>query len=122
MTNFISDRQTSEDLNLMGRFKKDSIINIFDRTHTRHGRQMLENMFRNPMTDAGSINERSRMFRYYKSLHLEFPFEERQVEAVEYFLNLNNGSTSMASTMSILVYKLRQIFANDSTMRSLWSH
>ena len=119
MTNFISDRQTSEDLNLMGRFKKDSIINIFDRTHTRYGRQMLENMFRNPMTDAGSINERSRMFRYYKSLHLEFPFEERQVEAVEYFLNLNNGSTSMASTMSILVYKLRQIFANDKHYEKL---
>jgi hypothetical protein len=45
MKNFITDRQTTEDLNLLGRFKKDSVINIFDRTKTRAARQELEDMF-----------------------------------------------------------------------------
>lgn len=119
MTKFISDRQTAEDLNLMGRFKKDSIINIFDSTRTRYGRQMLENMFRNPMTDCETINERSMMFRYYASLELEFPFEESQVESVEYFLNLNTGSGAMSAAAGILMYKFRQIFANDKHYEKL---
>ena len=83
MKKFITDRQTIEDLNLIGRFKKDSVINIFDRTKTRAGRQALEDMFRNPMTDAAQINARSNAFAYYKKLDLVFPFEESQIELIE---------------------------------------
>lgn len=119
MKEFLTDRQTMEDLNLMGRFKKDSIINIFDKTSTRSGRQMLESMFRAPMTSAVEINERSRIFRYYAGLALDFPFDEEQVEAVEYFLNLNNGENAPASSAGILIYKIRQIFANDKHYEKL---
>ena len=116
MNHFITDRQTIEDLNLLGRFKKDSVINIFDRTSTRYGRQMLENMFRNPMVDAEHINSRSRMFAYYKQVELSFPFVEDQVELIEYFLNLNNGGVSSGAVM---LYKIRQIFANDKHYEKL---
>ena len=103
---FLTDRQTMEDLNLLGRFKKDSIINIFDSTTTRSGRQMLENMFRNPMTEAVEINSRSRMFRYYADLQLDFPFDEQQVESVEYFLNLNGGENSTSAAMGIWIFRI----------------
>lgn len=116
MKQFITDRQTVEDLNLLGRFKKDSIINIFDRTTTRHGRQMLENMFRKPMVSVDQINSRSKMFVYYKGLEMSFPFVEEQVELIEYFLNLNNSGVSAGS---ILLYKFRQIFANDKHYEKL---
>ena len=116
MNQFITDRQTIEDLNLLGRFKKDSVINIFDRTSTRQGRQMLENMFRNPMVVAEQINSRSRMFAYYKGVECEFPFVEEQVELIEYFLNLNNGGTSAGA---IMLYKVRQVFANDKHYEKL---
>lgn len=108
-----------EDLNLLGRFKKDSIINIFDSTTTRSGRQMLENMFRNPMTEAVEINSRSRMFRYYADLQLDFPFDEQQVESVEYFLNLNGGENSTSAAMGIYLCKFKQIFANDKNYEKL---
>lgn len=116
---FLTDRQTMEDLNLLGRFKKDSIINIFDSTTTRNGRQMLESMFRSPMTDAGEINARSEMFKYYRGLEFSFPFDEEQVEQIEYFLNLNGGENSTSAAMGIYLCKFKQIFANDKNYEKL---
>ena len=119
MTAFLTDRQTMEDLNLLGRFKKDSIINIFDSTTTRNGRQMLESMFRSPMTTASEINNRAEMFKYYRGLDLVFPFDEQQVELIEYFLNLNGGENSTSSAMGIYLCKFKQIFANDKNYEKL---
>lgn len=113
MKKFITDRQTIEDLNLMGRFKKDSVINIFDRTTTRSGRQTLEDMFRNPMTDASLINERSRGFVYYKSLNQTFPFEESQIELIEYYLNSGAPSDAFSSAMSLFMGKCKLVLANN---------
>lgn len=113
MNNFITDRQTTEDLNLLGRFKKDSVINIFDRTRTRAGRQALEDMFRKPMTNAQEINERSRIFSYYKSLNREFPFDETQVELIEYYINSNTSTDAMSSAMNIFTSKCKMVLANN---------
>ena len=113
MKNFITDRQTTEDLNLLGRFKKDSVINIFDRTRTRAGRQALEDMFRKPMTNAQEINERSRIFSYYKSLNREFPFDETQVELIEYYINSNTSTDAMSSAMNIFTSKCKMVLANN---------
>lgn len=113
MKNFITDRQTTEDLNLLGRFKKDSVINIFDKTKTRAGRQALEDMFRNPMTTAQAINERAKIFSYYKSLNREFPFDETQVELIEYYINSNTSSDALSSAMGIFTSKCKMVLAND---------
>ena len=113
MNNFITDRQTTEDLNLLGRFKKDSVINIFDRTRTRAGRQALEDMFRKPMTNAQEINERSRIFSYYKSLNRDFPFDETQVELIEYYINSNTSTDAMSSAMTIFTSKCKMVLANN---------
>ena len=113
MKNFITDRQTTEDLNLLGRFKKDSVINIFDRTRTRAGRQALEDMFRKPMTNAQEINERNRIFCYYKSLNREFPFDETQVELIEYYINSNTSTDAMSSAMNIFTSKCKMVLANN---------
>lgn len=113
MKNFITDRQTTEDLNLLGRFKKDSVINIFDKTKTRAGRQALEDMFRKPMTNAQDINERSRIFSYYKSLNREFPFDETQVELIEYYINSNTSTDAMSSAMNIFTSKCKMVLANN---------
>jgi DNA mismatch repair ATPase MutS len=100
-------------LNLLGRFKKDSVINIFDRTRTRAGRQALEDMFRKPMTNAQEINERSRIFSYYKSLNREFPFDETQVELIEYYINSNTSTDAMSSAMNIFTSKCKMVLANN---------
>ena len=117
--NFITDRQTTEDLNLLGRFKKDSVINIFDRTKTRAGRQALEDMFRNPMTTAQEINERSKIFSYYKSLNMEFPFDETQVELIEYYINSNTSTDALSSAMGIFTSKCKLVLANNKAYEKM---
>lgn len=119
MKNFATDRQTLEDLNLLGRFKKDSVINIFDRTRTRGGQQMLEAMFRSPMTDAGEINRRSAEFSYYKGLGAEFPFTQEQIDAAEYWLAAGNATGRFSAAAGVFMYKCRQIFANDRNYEKL---
>lgn len=113
MKKFITDRQTIEDLNLIGRFKKDSVINIFDRTKTRAGRQALEDMFRNPMTDAAQINARSNAFTYYKKLDLVFPFEESQIELIEYYINSGASADALSSAMNMFIGKCKLVLANN---------
>ena len=119
MKNFITDRQTTEDLNLLGRFKKDSVINIFDRTKTRAGRQELEDMFRNPMTSAQEINQRSEVFSYYKELNKEFPFDETQVELIEYYINSNTSTDALSSAMGIFTSKCKLVLANNKAYEKM---
>lgn len=119
MTQFITDRQTTEDLNLLGRFKKDSVINIFDRTRTRAGRLSLEDMFRKPMTDASEINKRSEVFRYYKKLDRKFPFDESQIELIEYYINSNTATDAFSSAFGIFIGKCKMVLANDKTYEKM---
>lgn len=119
MKRFITDRQTLEDLNLLGRFKKDSIISIFDRTRTRSGRRILEDMFRNPLSDVGQINSRSRAFKYYSTLNREFLFSETQVEAIEYYLNSNVSSGEVSSAFGMFMRRCRMVLANDRTYEKM---
>ena len=82
MTNFISDQQTLNDLNLLGKHRRGSIFSLFCKVHTKGGERLLEEYFRHPLTDAAAINARSRMFRYFTGLGLIFPLSGSQVEAM----------------------------------------
>ncbi len=84
--NFITDQQTLNDLNLLGKHRRGSIFSLFCKVHTRGGERLLEEMFRHPLTAPETINNRSGLFRYFSSLGLVFPFSGAQVEAMESYL------------------------------------
>jgi hypothetical protein len=65
------------------------------------------------MTSAQEINERSRIFFYYKSLNREFPFDETQVELIEYYINSNTSTDAMSSAMNIFTSKCKMVLANN---------
>ena len=108
---FISDKQTLDDLNLLGRFRKDSVINIFDRTRTRQGRMILEDMFRNPLTDVDSIRARSNEFRYFSGKGIVLPFDEEKAETVEFYLEAHSSHNPVVSAVRLTTLKVRQMFA-----------
>ena len=81
---FITDKQTLEDLNLLGKYKNNSIFSLFNKTHTRGGEQTLEQMFRNPLTNAHSINKRAEIFNYFRIQNLSFPVKRELIELVEH--------------------------------------
>ncbi|PUZ22490.1 MutS domain III [Chitinophaga costaii] len=84
--NFIIDQQTLDDLNLLGKFKQHSIFSFFHKVHTRGGEKLLEAMFRQPLTDAAAMNERSALFHYFQQQQLAFPFTAQEFEAMETYL------------------------------------
>ena len=70
---FETDKQTLEDLNILGKFKNNSIYSIFSGMVTRGGERLLEKMFLNPLTNAEETNQRTRVFRHFKEHDVAFP-------------------------------------------------
>ena len=99
---FTIDKQTQEDLNLLGKFKKNSIINLFNRTCTRKGELLLERMFMLPLTDPDEINKRSRLIHYFQRLHTQFPVPPALYGHVLSYLESSSGSklATIAGTIS----------------------
>lgn len=94
---FIADKQTLDDLNITGRYRPDSIFNLFNGVKTRGGEKLLLAMFNNPLTEADKINDRSRLLQYFAGQALLFPFSGEQVNEIEEYLAVHNGS--FASTV-----------------------
>ena len=45
------DKQTLDELNLLGKFRNGSVYNLFNQVKTRGGEQLLDKMFRLPLED-----------------------------------------------------------------------
>ena len=110
---FTVDKQTLDDLNLLGKYRSNSIYNVFSRTHTRGGEMVLEQMFRNPLSDADTINRRSAVFEYFQQKNLEFPFDRKLLDAVEYYLSTPAHSKKAVSYLNNGKRKLMQCIAAD---------
>jgi len=62
---FIADKQTIEDLNVLGKYKSHSIYSIFNHVVTAGAEKLLDDMFHHPFIDHILINERSRQFQFF---------------------------------------------------------
>lgn len=83
---FQVDKQTADDLNLLGRYKNNSIFSLFDQTITRGGGNLMENIFLHPLSDPLQINQRSAIFRFFQEKKLQFPVNAELFEQVESYL------------------------------------
>lgn len=111
---FITDKQTLEDLNLLGKYRPHSILSIFNQTRTQGGARILESMFNNPLSDPGAINQRVRSFRCFEGC--SFPFDEDQVRAVDGFLGMDTGASTM---LTMVQRRLQSGFLHDERYRQL---
>jgi DNA mismatch repair protein MutS len=91
---FSIDKQTLEELNLLGKFRQGSVYHLFNRVKTRGAEQLLDAMFRTPLTDEKSINERSENFRNFQEAALSFPFDVQQVSLMREFLDIRTSSSA----------------------------
>lgn len=111
--NFFADEQTLNDLNIPGRHKSNSVSRLFDVVVTAGGRKLLDKMFRNPLTDAGEINKRSSIFRYFESQVITFPFTDEESGLLENYLSSAGSSNMLTAGMSCISKKILQIAAQD---------
>lgn len=93
---FLTDKQTLEDLNLMGKYKPNAVFGMFNKVKTAGGERLLESYFRQPLTDADLINQRTALFRRFGELKMQFPVAGKAVEVMENYLNTGAGNSFTA--------------------------
>lgn len=110
---FIVDKQTLEDLNMLGEFRPGSVFSLFNRTITRAGKQLLEEMFRQPLNDAAGINERVKVFSWFQRQGVEFPASREGFDAVEQYLNSGGSANRVGATVSMARRRAMQVISRS---------
>lgn len=117
---FLADKQTLEDLNLFGRYKGGSVHKLFDRTLTSGGRQLLEKMFREPLTNVEAIQSRVAAFKYFSHHPAVLPFSAEDFAETEQYLFA--GSESLLDTAwRVISLKVRSSVTGTEEYKTLES-
>jgi DNA mismatch repair protein MutS len=110
---FLIDKQTLEDLNLLGKYKINSVYNLFSHTVTRGGNLVLERMFLNPLTNAGEINARRSIFLFFQHINPVFPLCKEEFDLSERYMGDVDNKNIIVSVFNHIKIKALQIIANN---------
>lgn len=116
---FTADKQTLDDLNLLGKHKAHSVLSIFNEVKTGGGERMLQEMFQQPYSDAGQINRRSQIFQYFQQKSLSFPIDGMTFNMAENYLTMGTGGNLIASVAGTLVKKFSASILHDDQFERL---
>lgn len=112
---FIADKQTLEDLNLLSKYRSNSIYSLFNIVRTGGGKKLLDNMFDFPLTDPGQINARSDIFKYFAQSAPIFSMDPEQFVMMEDYL----GSAEGKDRMDLLRIKVMALVGLDKEYRTI---
>lgn len=116
---FAIDKQSLDELNLMGKFRHGSVYFLFNKLKTRSGEHLMEQIFRNPLADADSINKRTAVFQFFQSARLEFPFDPGQVSLMREYVDAVNEQGQLMGYINILSKKILSDLARDERYKAL---
>lgn len=111
---FKIDKQTLDDLAIFGNNRTKSVYDIFNRTSTRGGAKILEEMFLYPLSEADQINERSDVIRYYRDMAAEFPFRGEIFDTMEFYLGNTDRRTQLMVQDNTLGRKFKSLVGTDT--------
>jgi DNA mismatch repair ATPase MutS len=111
---FIIDKQTLDDLNIFGKQRGGAIFNLFNKTQTRGGAQVLQDMFLYPLSDRDKINRRREILQYFRRKNVSFPFRNEAFDAIEYYFSNTDPRTRIAAEEDSLQRKLRNYMGADT--------
>jgi len=114
---FITDKQTLDELNLLGKFRHDSVYHLFNQVKTRGGEQLLDQMFRHPLTDAAAINERSSIFSFFQQVDPPFPFDVQQLHLMHEYLDIQVSESAALVLAGTYVQKVLSVLTRDEAYR-----
>lgn len=117
---FTTDKQTLEDLNIFGRYGADSVYNIFNRTVTRGGAALLEDMFRYPLSDHEAINRRSSIIQHFAAAGTAYPFPATLFDAIAPYIDNTDERTRLSTEEQSISKKLAGMIAADGNMQMVY--
>jgi DNA mismatch repair ATPase MutS len=95
-----TDVQTLEDLRIFGKRDRSGIFEIYNKTNTRGGENLLRDLFRQPLADSKGIGERVAIIRYFASQDLHFPFDTALFDLCEKYIR-NRRSAGIATAQGL---------------------
>jgi DNA mismatch repair protein MutS len=116
---FIIDKQTLDDLNIFGKRGKDSVYALFNRTITRGGAEQLEQMFRNPLSDATAIHNRISKIRFFQEQGSRFLFKADLFESATIYLEQEDQRSQLSHDTNALQRKIKKIMGSDTDLQLL---
>jgi DNA mismatch repair protein MutS len=118
---FLTDQQTINDLNLFDQQGVNSIYQLFNKTSTRGGAAILEEMFRFPLSNCTQITERNETIQYFAKAGLKFPFPAHQLDTVESYLRNVDHRTKLSAQDDSVVKKLSNMVMPDGDTFSMYN-
>lgn len=112
---FIADKQTLDDLNLLGKYKPGSIYSLFNKVRTRGGERLLDDIFRHPLSDPEEINRRSEVFGYFQEKAIAFPFDGEAFSVVEDYLSGGGPGNIAAAVAGVLRKRLMEALVKEES-------
>lgn len=103
---FNIDKQTGQELNLLGKFKSGSVYGLFNKVKTSGGEQLLSGMFQHPLEDMTAINERSAIFQSFEQSRLNFPFDVQQIGLMHDYLDTGTGKSRLVTLTELFIKKI----------------
>ncbi|QEC44644.1 MutS-related protein [Pseudobacter ginsenosidimutans] len=116
---FTIDRQSQEELNLMGKFRQGSVYSLFNQVRTRSGEQLLDQLFKTPLMDEKQINNRTAVFQFFQQAKLQFPFDPQQVQLMQEYVDVTGEKGPLITLVNILVKKTLSSLTRDERYKSL---
>jgi DNA mismatch repair ATPase MutS len=110
---FVTDKQTLNDLNIEGRYKNNSIFSLFNNTITNGGSRLLERMFNNPYNELDPIQKRRKNLEFFQKLNISLPFSEEEFEEVENYLRNNESKNRLIAALNISRVRFMNFIANE---------
>ncbi|MDD7885097.1 hypothetical protein [Flavivirga sp. 57AJ16] len=110
---FVTDKQTLDDLNILGKYKNNSIFSLFNRTVTTGGSWLLEKMFQNPFTTTEDINKRAKVFAFFQKINVSLPFTAGEFEIVENYIRNAETKNRLVAAFNISRSRLSNYIANE---------
>jgi DNA mismatch repair protein MutS len=108
---FEIDKQTINDLELFDKVKGEkSVFSLFNFTKSIGGRKRLESMFRNPLTDKRSIEQRLEIVSDFQRLEGCLDIDKECLDFIEYYLvqsNVPNRFSISHSFLRAFSYKIK---------------
>jgi DNA mismatch repair ATPase MutS len=116
---FRIDKQTTDDLGIFGKNNDRSVYGIFNKTVTSGGSQVLEEMFRYPLSEDDKINERGRIIRFFQENKIAFPFKSELFDPAESYLANTDNRTRLSAYQDNLERKFRSAIGSDTEYKQI---
>lgn len=115
---FNIDRQSLDELNLMGKYRQGSVYFLFNEVKTRGGEHLLDQLFRQPLMNEQAINERTAVFRFFQEAALKFPFDPQQLALMHEYTDAAHEQGELNTLLNIWVKKMLSSLTRDERYKN----